>query len=170
MKHAFRAGMGVAALLLASAAFAADVAVKITGLHNCCPGCNMGINKILTEQAVGTPTVNKGEISFTAADTEKAEKAVKALFDAGYAGKVEGAKTPDAMGAKGTKATTLKLTGIHNCCGQCTRAIQAAIKDFGTSDLKPRDTAFTITSDKEIDAEALVKALRNAGYNVKVAK
>ncbi|MCC2668485.1 MAG: putative metal-binding protein [Armatimonadetes bacterium] len=149
--------------LLAVSAYAADV--KVTGIHNCCGQCAKGINTALS--AVGATNVNatSTEVTFSAAD---GDKAVKALFDAGYAGKVTGAKTPEVAKTEPTKA--LKLDAIHNCCGGCTTAIKDAVKPFGATTIKPKDTVFTITSDKDIDAQAVLKALREAGYNAKVVK
>lgn len=154
-----------ASLLLAVAAFAADV--KVTGLHNCCGACKKALDDVMTKSAATNVNISSTEISFSTTDPDKT---VKALFDAGFAGKVEGAKTPEAQGAKGVKAKTLKLEGIHNCCGGCTRAVDAALKPFGTHDLKPRATACTLTSETELDAEKVVEALRKAGYNARVAK
>lgn len=154
-----------AVMLIATAAFAADV--KVTGLHNCCGACKKALDDVMAKSAATNVNITSTEVSFS---TSEPDKAVKALFDAGFAGKVEGAKTPEAQGAKGVKAKTLKLEGIHNCCGGCTRAVAEALKPFGTHDLKPKATACTLTSETELDAEKVVEALRKAGYNARVAK
>jgi len=157
--------LGAAALLVAASARAADV--KVTGIHNCCPACTKAINSTL-EGAGAKGVVLKGnEVSFSADD---AEKAVKALYDAGFAVKAEGVKTPGIDGAKGVKGKDTKVEAVHNCCGSCTRAINAAIKGVGTSAVKPRETSFTVTSENEVQAEDVVKALRAAGFNARVAR
>jgi copper chaperone CopZ len=72
--------------------------------------------------------------------------------------------------AKG-KVKSLKLEGVHNCCGQCTRAITGAVKkvDGVTGNTaKAKTDSFEVTGD--FDAEELVKALNAAGYHVKVKK
>ncbi len=160
-----RAAAAAALLSCAGAALAADV--KVSGLHNCCPGCSGGITNALNAAGAKNVTLTKTEVTFSA---DEADKAVKALHDAGYGGKVEGAKAPEAVEAKGYKATTLKFTGAHNCCGACSGSIVKALKDLGTVTIKPRETTFTLTSDKEIDAEAAIKALRAGGYNAKLVK
>jgi bacterioferritin-associated ferredoxin len=155
-----------ALLLLAGSAFAADV--KVSGIHNCCPGCTNVLKSALTGAGATDIKTTETEVSFSAEDPVKA---VKALYDAGFAGKkIDGAKAPEPENVKGVKTKSLKLTGVHNCCGSCLKGIQNATKATGTIDLKPKETTFTLSSDKEFDAEAAVKALRDAGYNAKVAK
>ena len=164
MIRPIHAVFGAAALLLASSAYAADV--KATGIHNCCPGCTKAITTAL--QGVATNVVTKPtEVSFS---TDNPEKAIKALYDAGFAAKAEGVKLPPIEGAAGVKGKEIKVAKVHNCCGACTRAIATAVKPLGTSNAKPGEASFTITSDTEIDAEAVVKALRAAGYNAVVTR
>ena len=159
------AAFGAAALLIASAAHAADV--KVMGIHNCCPACTKAITSALEGAGATSVTLKTTEVSFSSDDPEKA---VKALYDAGFAVKAEGVKTPAIEGAKGVKGKETKVEAVHNCCGSCTRAINAALKGVGNSTVKPRETSFTVTSDNEVDAEDVVKALRTAGFNAKVAK
>jgi periplasmic mercuric ion binding protein len=157
--------LGAAALLAAVPAFAGDV--KVTGVHNCCPGCTGAITKALEATGAKAITVNGSTVSYSA---DLPDRGVQALFDAGYAGKVEGAKTPEIVGAKGVKGKEIKLEGVHNCCGACTKALNDALKSLGKINAKPRETAFILTSDTEIEAEAVVKALRAAGINARVAR
>ena len=166
-KYAF-ALIGALAVLPLSGALAADV--KVTGIHNGCPGCTNVLNKTLGEAGATNVKSTPTEVSFSVADAAAADKAAKALFDAGFAGKVEGAKTPEAVGAKGVKSKTIKVAGVHNCCGQCLKGLTEAVKGLGTNDLKAKATTFTITSDTELDAEAVVAALRKAGYNARIEK
>lgn len=156
---------GVATLLLAASAYAADV--KVTKIHNCCGACAKGITTALTGAGATNIVPKETEVTFSAADPDKA---VKALFDAGFSGKVEGAKTPADGLEKAEPAKTLKLGGVHNCCGGCTNAIKEAVKSFGTVTIKPRETTFILTSDKEMDPKAVLKALREAGYNARLEK
>jgi len=156
---------GVATLLLAASAYAADV--KVTKIHNCCGGCAKAITTALTGAGATNIVPKETEVTFSAADPDKA---VKALFDAGYSGKVEGAKTPADGLEKAVPAKTLKLGGVHNCCGSCTTGITEAMKPFGTVTIKPRETTFTVSSDKELDPKAVLKALREAGYNARLEK
>src|SRR5205823_11312173 len=80
-------------------------------------------------------------------------------------------KVKDDSGVTAGKVKTLTLTGIHNCCGNCNKSIKTAIKkvDGVTGDTaKAKEKTFVVTGD--FDAEAVVKALNDAGFHVKVKK
>jgi hypothetical protein len=69
------------------------------------------------------------------------------------------------------KVEKLTVSGAHNCCPQCCRALKATVKkvDGVTGDTAtPKAESFDVTGD--FDAVALVKALNEAGFHVKVAK
>ena len=69
------------------------------------------------------------------------------------------------------KVKSLTVEGVHNCCGQCNKAITAAVgKVAGVTGntAKAKSDTFDVTGD--FDAEELVKALNAAGYHVKVKK
>ena len=69
------------------------------------------------------------------------------------------------------KVTSLTLTGVHNCCGACNKAIKKAVKKVEgvTGDTaKPKSETFEVTGDYE--ATELVRALHEAGFHVKVKK
>lgn len=160
-----RWGTAAATLLLAGAAFAADV--KITGIHNCCPGCTRNITAVLEKAGATSLDIKQGEVSFSSSD---ADGAVKALFDAGYSGKVSGAKAPEVKGLAEIKGSALKVEGVHLCCGACVAAVNGALSPLGKTDAKPRVTSFVLTSDKEVSAAEILKALHAAGFNAKIAK
>ena len=67
------------------------------------------------------------------------------------------------------KVKSVKVSGIHNCCGPCCDAIKEAINTVQgvTSDTaKPRATTFAVTGD--FYAADLVKALNRAGFSAQV--
>ena len=77
----------------------------------------------------------------------------------------------DDSGATAEKVKSLTLTGVHNCCGACTRTIQAAVKKVpGVSGDTCKAKADTFDVTGEFDAAAVVKALNDAGFHVKVKK
>jgi periplasmic mercuric ion binding protein len=154
------------ALLPLSAALAADV--KVSGIHNCCPMCTDPLTAALTNAGATDVKAAPTEVSFSAPDAATADKAVKALFDAGFAGKVEGAKAPEV--AKVPKAKNLKIVGLHNCCGQCAKAIREAIKPFTGTNPALQGGILVMSSDKDIDADAVLKALRDKGYSGRIEK
>jgi len=157
--------LGITAMLAATAAFAADV--KVTGIHNCCPGCANTIQTTLKDAGATNIVLEKTDLSFSADD---AQKAVTALCEAGFAGKLsEGVKRP-ASGAGQKAGKEIKLEKVHNCCGACTKAINDAVKDIGKTDAKAKASSFTVSSENEVQARAVVAALRKAGFNAHVAE
>jgi copper chaperone CopZ len=155
--------------LLSAAGFAVAGEVKLTGVHNCCGGCKNGITKALNGAGAGKVEVTGKAVSFTADD---ADKALAALYAAGYAGKIEGAAEPVDADARGYKAKELKFDGLHNCCGSCDKGIKAALSKIEGAKVesKAKTTTMTVSSDKELDAEDVLKALRAGGFNAKLAQ
>jgi copper chaperone CopZ len=156
-----------AALGLAGTALALAVDVTVSGIHNCCGQCSAGINKALKEAGATNVKATKTSVGFSA---DNADAAVKALFDAGFCGKVEGAKAPEQPAGEG-KAKEVKIEGVHNCCGACAGGITKVLKAIGAkSDAKGKSTSFTVTGEGELDVAAVLKALRDAGFNARQAK
>ena len=158
----------VAALAVLPLAAALAGEVKVSGIHTCCPMCADPLMSAITNAGGTDVKATPTEVTFAAADAATADKAVKALFDAGFAGKVEGAKAPEV--AKVPKAKTVKITGLHNCCGQCAKAIREAIKPFTGTNPALQGGVLVMSSDKDIDIDAVLKALRDKGYSGKVEK
>src|SRR5437763_10758960 len=129
MLRIVRVGMAAGFFLLAAAAQAADV--KVTGVYNCCGACKAAITKALTDSGASNVTVDKGNVAFTADDPVKA---VTALYDAGFAGKVEGTTVRYNTGARGVKGKAIAVDKVHNCCGNCVKDINNAVKAIGTTD------------------------------------
>ncbi len=159
-------------LSLASLA-AADATVEVSGLHNCCGACLKGISKAVTS-AGAEAKIDAGDdsVTITAPDKATAQKAVDSLAAAGYHGAVkgDGISIKDDSGAPDGKVTKLEVTGAHNCCKGCSVAIVDACKEVSgvsSTSIVPKKTSFTVEGD--FDAHALVKALNDAGFHVKVA-
>jgi len=67
------------------------------------------------------------------------------------------------------KVKSLKVSGIHNCCGPCCTAIKEAIntvQGVTGNTAKPRVTNFEVSGD--FSAADLVKALNSAGFSAQV--
>ena len=171
MKRLGLALMAGAACLVAMARPESKVEVK--GVHICCPQCEKAIGKILGDAGVKDAKCSKDTkmVSFTADDAKGAQKALDGLAAAGFHGDT-GSKDlmiKDDSGAKEGKVKSLKLTGIHNCCGACCKAIKEVVKKVDgvtEDDVKPKETTFTVKGD--FDAAKLVKALNDAGLHAKV--
>jgi mercuric ion binding protein len=162
-----------AALLLAATGARADVTVELKGVHICCGQCVRIAGDTVkgVDGATGKCDQKAKTITITAKDEATAQKAVDALAAAGFHGESGNDKVTvkDDSGAKAGKVKTVTLTGIHNCCGQCTKAIKATVQKVeGVSGdtLKAKGDTFEVNGD--FDAQAVVKALNAAGFHVKV--
>jgi mercuric ion binding protein len=166
-----------AALVLCASALAAsaETKVELKGTHLCCGQCVTAVGNILkkVEGCTGKCDQKAGTVSITAKDDATAQKAVDALAAGGFHGTTNSdtVKVKDDSGATKGKVKTLTLEGIHNCCGQCNRAIVAALgKVSGVTGntAKVKAESFEVTG--EFDAEEVVKAMNAAGYHCKVKK
>jgi copper chaperone CopZ len=157
------------ALFAGRAAFAADATATMEKTHLCCQSCLKAAEKAVTsvKGATAKCDAKAGTVTITAPDAEAAQKAVDALVQAGFYGKVTGAKLKEE--AATGKATSATVSEIHNCCKKCTTAINNAVKNApgvkGEAGLK--ETTFTLTGD--FQTQALVDALHAAGFHAKVA-
>jgi copper chaperone CopZ len=162
-------------LVLTSGFALAETTVTLTGTHLCCPQCVKAVEKIMKgiDGAEAKIEQKAKKITITAKDDATAQKAVDALTDHGFYGKVDNAKvtTKKVADVPGGKVAKLTLTGIHNCCGQCTNAIKKTVTKIngvtGTN-IANKETTFTVEGDFE--AAAVVQALLDAGFTVKIKK
>jgi periplasmic mercuric ion binding protein len=163
-------------LVLASGrAFGADTKVELKGTHLCCGQCVRAVDDILKkiDGVTGKCDQKAGTVSITAKDDATAQKALDALSAAGFHGTTDNKdlKIKDDSGVSKGKVKSLTVEGVHNCCGQCNKAIVAALgKVAGVTGntAKAKSDTFDVTGD--FDAEELIKALNAAGYHVKVKK
>jgi copper chaperone CopZ len=163
-----------AAGMLGAAALAETI-VKVENVHLCCPACVKGVAAALksVDGVKGACDRTAKTVTITAPDESSAQKAVEALADAGFHGRpdTKAVHFPRNSGATKGKVESLTVTGVHNCCGACCKALKAAVKKVSgvTGDTaKPKSDSFEVTGDFE-PAE-LVRALHAAGFHVKVKK
>ena len=149
-----------------------EIKVELRGVHLCCQGCvNAADAALMSVEGVSSRCdMENGTVTLTAGDAIAAQKALDALAAAGFHGTADNRQL--AMKAVSAipqgKVKTLKVSGIHNCCGPCCEAIKGAIAtvDGVTGDTaRPRATTFEVTGD--FDAAALVKALNAAGFSAR---
>jgi copper chaperone CopZ len=157
------------------AAALAETKVEVKDVHLCCGACVKGVDKALKgiDGVKGVCDRDAGTVTITAADDAGAQKAIEALAAAGFHGSLEtkAVHFPRDSGVTEGKVTTLALTGVHNCCRSCCKAIKDAVKEVKgvTGDTaKPKSDTFEVTGDFE--ARDLVRALHKAGFHVKVKK
>lgn len=165
----------VLALTVAFSVSAADVSTKLTDVHLCCPGCVKGVQKATGNITGVTADADKDSdtVSLSGPDTATVQKAVDALTAAGYYGK---SSNPDIKvnadtGAKDEKVKSLKVEGLHLCCGKCVKSVGEALSTVpgvtGNTAAKGAKS-FTISGDfNEKDAMA---ALQKAGLTGHVAQ
>ncbi len=163
------------ALALAGAA-AAETKVELKNTHLCCGACVKVAGTILrgvdgVQDVACDP--KKKLITFTAPDDKTAQKALDALAAGGFHGDTgnKDLAVKDDSGAAAGKVKSVTVSGAHNCCGSCCRALKAAVKKVeGVKEdtAKPKEKTFTVSGD--FDAAELVKALNAAGFHVRVTK
>jgi periplasmic mercuric ion binding protein len=150
-----------------------QIQVELTGVHLCCQGCVNAANAALRSvEGVGSRCdMENRTVTLTAGDDSAARKALDALAAAGFYGTSDNPNL--AMKPVGDipngKVKSVKVSGIHNCCGPCCRAIKGAIAtvDGVTGDTaEPGVTTFEVTGD--FDAAALVEALNAAGFGARI--
>jgi periplasmic mercuric ion binding protein len=150
----------------------AETTVELKGVHLCCPACKKAAEDILkTEGVKGTADVKKKTVTITASDDKAAQKALDALAAGGFHGDTgnNDLAIKDDSGAPQGKVKSLTVTGAHNCCGACCKALKTTVKKVdGVKEdtAKPKAATFTVSGD--FDAAELVKALNAAGFHVKV--
>jgi copper chaperone CopZ len=163
----------VGMLLALAGAARAETKVELKGVHLCCDGCVKAVGEILKKVDGVKGECDKAEktITLTAADAKTVKKAIEALVKAGFHGTPDNKDfaIKDDSGAKEGKVKSLTLTGIHNCCPMCCKAIKSVVKKVDgvkEENVKPKEKTFEVTG--EFDAKELVKALNDAGFHVKV--
>jgi periplasmic mercuric ion binding protein len=151
----------------------AEVTIKLTDMHICCGGCTKAIVAATKDLAGAKVAVDQDseEVTITAESKEAAQKAVNAIIGAGYHAKTESKEVTiaDDSGAKPGNVKRLTVSGAHNCCGACNVAITGALKSVSgvaANTAKPKQPSFVVEGD--FDAQAVVKALNDAGFHVKV--
>lgn len=173
MKKSLASILIACALMLSAAA--ADVTAKITGVHLCCKGCVIGAEKAVATVKGATASVDADAetVSLTGPDTATVQKAADALVTAGYFGKSGDASVKLAAdtGAKGKKVQSLKLEGVHLCCGKCVSAVNKAVKSVsGVKEHTAKKDAETFEVTGDFNDKEVIEALHAAGLTGKVAK
>ena len=148
--------------------------VTIAKSHICCGGCVKAIEKTLADvEGVSEVSVSQDDesVSFQATNAKTARQAVRKLALAGFAGEAKHAgkevKLPAPKIEKGTKADKVTLNRMHLCCGACVKAVDGAVvKVDGVESITcDREKGRCTVTGKNIEVLAVLKALRDAGFN-----
>ncbi|MEQ8787605.1 MAG: hypothetical protein RIC55_14980 [Pirellulaceae bacterium] len=159
-------------LLLTAGTAMAETKVTVSNVHLCCGACVVGVKKALADVdgVSHTSDMKAGTVAITASSDEAAQKAIDALQAAGFYGKSDSdkAKFAEVKAPKGN-VKRLELTGVHNCCGACNKAIQAALGSVDgveANTAKAKESSFVVEGD--FSAAAVVNALLAKGFAVSV--
>lgn len=171
----------IAACLLAltmlsqgAAAWAAET-VTFSGVHLCCGACGRAVQSAISKVQGVTAKVdaNTGEVTLTAADAKQLKAGVKALADAGFHGTADKKDyaMADDSGAGKEKAQRIVIVGVHNCCAGCAGAIEDACKEAdGVKAVAIGSRQPKCVVEGDFVPAAVVKALNDAGFHVRVEK
>src|SRR5262245_35419300 len=146
----FIALIGVVGLLLIGRTGAAETKVTISETHLCCGQCLRAVDTTLKDMAGVKFKSDQGAktIEITAENDAAAQKAVDALADAGFYGKLDNQAIKFKPVTTGDAAVEkLQVSGVHNCCGQCTNAIKKAVTGVSGvtgTDVKARENGFSV--------------------------
>jgi mercuric ion binding protein len=166
--------LAVAGLFLIGRAAVADTKVTISGTHLCCGQCLRAVDSTLKDMPGVKHTSSQKEktIEIVADSDAAAQKAIDALASAGFYGTLDNAQLKfKPVPADDATVEKLEVSGLHNCCGACTKSIKEAVTSVsgvsGTN-IKTKDTTFAVQG--KFKPGELVKALLDAGFYVQVKK
>jgi periplasmic mercuric ion binding protein len=170
----FNVMVGVIGLLSVAATAAAETKVTVSETHLCCRQCLNAVDAVLKGMSGVTYKSEQGAktIAIVAENDAAAQKAIDTLADAGFYGKLDNQAIKFKPVASGDGSVEkLELTGVHNCCGQCTSSIKKAVNSVtgvsGTN-VKARESSFIVEGN--FKPGEVVKALLDAGFYVQVKK
>jgi len=163
----------IALAFIASAS--ADSSAKITDVHLCCKSCVSGVEKAVGAVPGAKAAVDQDErtVTVTGPDDATVQKVADALVSAGYFGKCSDSKVKlDAnSGAKGEKVQSLKIEGVHLCCGKCVKAVDRAVKSVaGVKEQTATKGAKSFEVTGDFNDQEVFTALQKEGLSGKTAK
>jgi len=147
---------------------------KITDVHLCCKGCVNGVEKAVSEVdgAKAAVDADNGTVTLTAPDAATVQKAADSLIKAGYFGKTEdGIKLNANSGAADKQVQSMKIEGVHLCCGKCVKAVDRAIKEVpGAKEHNAVKGAKSFEVTGDFNEKQMVTALQKEGITGKVVR
>lgn len=152
---------------------AENVAVPIERVHICCDDCVEGVRTAVTA-AGATDLISDQDTSrlvIFAPDTAAAQKAVKAMVDAGYFGRSRNPAVPVTAetGAKDATVKNTEVEGVHLCCSSCVEQAKGALVAVpGVTSVAAATNGTTIQIKGEFNEKAALDALLDVGFSGKV--
>jgi mercuric ion binding protein len=161
-------------VLTAPAAGYAETKVEVKQLHMCCQGCADEVEEILKKvEGVSDVAADRKARSarFAATDAKAAQAALDALAEGGFHGVTsdKALAFKDDSGVTAGTVSSLTVTGFHNSCPGCVKSFRVALKKVpGVTGDDCKSKVTTCTVKGNFDAVALIKALNEEGFHVKV--
>jgi periplasmic mercuric ion binding protein len=164
----------IAAFALPLLTTAVDSTAKISEMHLCCKSCVTGVEKAVSKVPDAKAEVDQdaGTVTLSGPDGATVQKAADALVTAGYFGKTsEGSvKLANETGAKGEKVKSLKVEGVHLCCGKCVKAVDKAITSVpGVKSHTATKGAKSFEVTGDFNDKELMTALQKEGLTGRIA-
>ncbi len=146
--------------------------LTISGIHNCCKGCENGIRKAVeTVKGATLSSSTKTSATVEVKGKSDAKKILAALEDAGYYGSIEGAgeSASTTAGRPDKQVKEATVTGLHLCCQKCADAASDAVNSVpgvASHTIESKAKSFDVKGD--FSQQALMAALNKAGFSGKV--
>ncbi|MEN3940350.1 cation transporter [Prosthecobacter sp. SYSU 5D2] len=156
----------VSLFLLLTGLAQAETTVTMEGVHNCCKGCTNGIVKAAAGIKDTTVTADGETVTIVAKTKSNAKKAVEAIMEAGYYGKLSDESAGFASSKSDKKLTDVTVTGAHLCCQKCVNAMTAAVKEVpGVTGYTIENKAKTFTVQGQFTESDLLASMNKAGFH-----
>lgn len=153
----------------------AETSVKLEGVHLCCGACEKAVEKAVSAIKGATCDADKDleQVTISAPNKKALAKSVSAMVNAGYFGVSSDAsiKIRNNSGAKNKMVDSLKVEGIHLCCGKCVDTVNEAlsmVKGVTGNTAKKKVDGFEITG--RFNAKEIFDAFNEYGLSGKVAR
>ncbi len=162
----------LAGLTLAGSAFAADVTVKLSDVHLCCPSCvKLAQNTVTNLSGVSAVASQEDDtITITGPDKASLQKAADELIAAGYFGTSSDAdiRITSKTGAMNMKKTTIDVSNVHLCCQKCVNAVNKMLTNIpGVEKTTAAKGAKTFTVTGNFNDSDIFAALQKGGLTGK---
>lgn len=165
---------------IAAPVLRADVKGSISGVHNCCQGCEKAIMKVAESISGLKVTPKGGTLNVEARGKSDIKKFQDKLLDAGFYGTIDGeaggsgsasdkSASSSASASSGRKVKSATVSGAHICCQKCRDMVWDTVRSLPgvkSTDVMPKVASFKV--EGEFSKEDLEAALRKAGFGGKV--
>jgi copper chaperone CopZ len=148
---------------------AADTTATITDVHLCCQSCVKGVAQAVAgvDGLTAKADEDAGTVTLTGPDTATVQKGADALVAAGFFGKCSDPtiKVNAETGAKNETVQSMKIEGLHLCCGQCVKVVNetlATVPGVTGNTAAKGAKAFEVTGN--FNDKAVFDALQKAGF------